>query len=117
MDLHDMKRTKEEKKEYEKDMAPSTVGYVDSEDSYPYWLSINLEKESLEKLGLDVDDFNLGGKVDIICVAKVESLHESANKHNSSSSVNLQICKMAMRVQPNENKVTLKDVMAAVKSS
>ena len=113
MDLHDMKRTKEEKKEYgsESTVRPSSPDV----EEYPYGLSISLEKESLEKLGLDVDDFNLDSKVDIICLAKVESLHESSSKNNSSSSVSLQICKMAMRVQPNENKVTLKDVIAAVK--
>lgn len=112
MDLHDMKRTKEEKKERRPDEAEPISPDV---EEYPYGLNINLEKESMEKLGLDVDDFNLGSKVDIVCLARVDSLHESSNKHNSSSSVNLQITKMAVRVQPNENKVTLKDVMAAVK--
>lgn len=114
MDLHDMKRTKEEKKENQTAEVP--VSSPDVEE-YPYGLSINLEKESLDKLGLDVDDFSIDSKVDIVCFAKVDSLHENASKHSSNSSVNLQICKMAMRVQPNENKVTLKDVMAAVKGS
>ncbi len=113
MDLYDMSRTKEEKKEYSDEVAPSTPEATE----YPYGLNINLEKESLEKLGLDVDDFNLDGKVDIVCLAKVDSLHESANKHNSSASVNLQICKMAMRVHPNETKVTIKDVLSVIKGA
>lgn len=111
MDLHDMKRTKEEKKEHTSEVA---INSPDVEE-YPYGLSINLEKESLDKLGLDIDDFSMDSKVDIVCLAKVDSMHENASKHSSNSSVNLQICKMAMKVKPNENKVTIKDVMSVIK--
>ena len=110
MELHDMKRTKTEIKERESD-APTSIG----KNEYPYGLSINLEKESLDKLGLDIDDFNLDAKVDIVCQAEVSSTHESSNKHDTSASVSLQITGMAMKVQPNENKVTIKDVMTVIK--
>jgi len=113
MDLHDMKRTKEERKERTSDVAPMSVDEVE----YPYGLGLNLEKESLDKLGLDADDFNIDTKVEMVCTGEITSIHESANKDNNHTSVNVQITKMAMLVKPNVKKVTLKDVMAAVKSS
>lgn len=115
MDLHDMKRTKEEKKEYSGD-APVAVDSVGVDD-YPYGLEISLEKESLEKLGIDIDDFAIGGTVEMICQAEVVRLHESASKRDTNASASIQITKMAMLVKPNFKKVTLKDVMDTVKGS
>lgn len=111
MDLHDMSRTKEEKKERTGEVAISSPDV----EEYPYGLSLNLEKESLDKLGLDADDFNINSKVEMVCTGEITSIHESASKDNDHTSINVQITKMAMLVKPNVNKVTLKDVMAAVK--
>ena len=108
MNLHCMKRTKMEKKGYDSEVAaPSSV----DEDDYPYGLSFSLEKESLDKLGLDIDDFNVGGKAEVICEVDITSLHENANRHNSSSSVTLQITDMAMLARPSKKSKKLKDVL------
>ncbi len=66
MELHSMKRTKAEKKSTSPEVATPYEG-----DDYPYGLEISLEKESLAKLGLDIDDFVVGGEVEIICHAEV----------------------------------------------
>jgi hypothetical protein len=113
MELPSMKRTKTEKKEYGVDAAPSSV----DEDEYPYGLSINLEKECLDKLGLDIDDFSINGKADMVCEAEVTSLHENANRHNTRASVTLQITNMALKVQPNEEPKSLKELLTVIKGS
>lgn len=111
MDLTSMKRNKIEKKATGLSDAPVEV----DADDYPYGLSFNLEKESLDKLGLDVDDFSIDSKGEMVCKVEVTSLHENANRHNTSASVTLQITDMAMLVHPNENKTKLKEVMAVIK--
>lgn len=109
MELHDMSRTKAEQKEH------TTGPSLPEGEDYPYGLNINLEQESLKKLGLDADDFNIDSKVEIVCSGEINSIHESSSKENNHSSVSIQITKMALLVKPNENKITLKDVMSAVK--
>ncbi len=111
MHLQSMKRTKKETKSHEAEVAEP----ISAEEDYPYGLNINLEKESLEKLGLDIDDFSIGGKVDIICQAEVTSLHESANKNSTNASASLQITNMAMKARPNENPKKLKEVINFIK--
>lgn len=113
MDLPSMKRTREDKKDYDAEVAPSSPG----EDEYPYGLSINLEKECLDKLGLDIDDFSINAKADMVCMAEVTSLHENANKHNTRASVTLQITNMAVRVQPNEEPKTVKELLTVIRGS
>lgn len=111
MDLCDMKRTKMEKKSTSPEVAADTY----EEPEYPYGLEISLEEESMKKLGLDIDDFSVDNKVDMICQGEITRTHESSGREHSNSSVSIQITRIAMRVQPNENKVTLKDVISVVK--
>jgi len=111
MKLQSMKRTKKEKKEYEETMA---VDSMEGED-YPYGLRIRLEKESLESLGLDVDDFSIGGKVDLVCEAEVVSLSESVNENNSHADVSLQITDLAMKQRPKAK--NLRDIVNIIKDS
>lgn len=111
MDLHDMKRTRKERKDNSPEVAPTNY----DEPEYPYGMEISLDAESMKKLGLDVDDFSIDGEVDIICQGEVTRTHESSGKHDSTASVSIQITKMAMRPKPNEEKVTLKDVMSVIK--
>ena len=113
MDLISMKRTRVEKKTTGLSDAPVDV----DADDYPYGLSFNLEKESLDKLGLDVDDFSIESKGEMVCKIEVTSLHENANKHNTSASVTLQITDMAMMVHKNEKPVTVKALMNFVKDA
>ncbi len=114
MNLHSMKRTKAEKKSTSDEATP--VGYDETED-YPYGLEISLEKESLEKLGLNIEDFTVGGKVDIVCQAEVTRLHQSVSKRNDAhTSASIQITDMAMMARPNEKPKKLKDILSVIKS-
>lgn len=111
MKLKSMKRPK---------IKPSTKSNVpveveSSDGEYPYGLEIRLEKIDLEKLGLDIEDFTVGGKVDMICEAEVTSLSESASKVNSHSSVVLQITAMALKARPNTKPKRLRDILGMVK--
>ena len=113
MELPSMKRTKTDKKDYDAEVAPSSP----DADEYPYGLSINLEKECLDKLGLDIDDFSINSKADMVCMAEVTSLHENANRHNTRASVTLQITNLAIKVQPNEEPKSLKELLSVVKGT
>jgi hypothetical protein len=114
MDLPSMKRTKVESKEYHStEVAPASPDV----DEYPYGLSVTLEKECLEKLGLDVDDFSIDSKADMVCMAEVTGVHENASKHNTNASITLQITNMALKVQPKEEKANLKALLSVIKGS
>jgi hypothetical protein len=104
-----MKRTKSEKTENK-----SPEVYAESEEDYPYGLEIRMEKESLGKLGLDIDDFSINTKVDIVCQAEVTHLSESVSSDDSHSSASFQITDMAIEVRPKSEK--LKDVINLAKS-
>jgi len=75
-----MKRSKEETRNYDETISVS-------EEDYPYGLQINLDKEGLEKLGLSAEDFSIGGKVNMICQAKITGLSESAGMDGDYSNV------------------------------
>lgn len=109
MKLKSMKRPK---------ISPSSKGADPIEvegDEYPYGLEIRLEKVDLDRLGLDIEDFTVGGKVDMICEAEVTSLSESASKVGSHSSAALQITAMALKARPNTKPKRLRDILGMVK--
>lgn len=110
MKLTSMKRTKSEKTENQ----ASEVVVDSSEEDYPYGLEIRMEKESLDKLGLDIDNFSINTKVDIVCQAEVTHLSESVSSDNSHSSASFQITDMAIEVRPKAEK--LKDIINLAKS-
>ncbi len=112
MKLHNMKRTKTEMKSNGGCDAPTCSS---SKDPYPYGLEISLEKESIEKLGLDIDDFSIGGKVNIMCIAEITSLSQSASKNNENLNVRLQITDMGMGECKMENPKKLREVTGLLK--
>ena len=111
MDLISMQRTKSEKKE---DTGPEVATEYERPD-YPYGLEISLEEESMEKLGLDVENFSVGGKIELVCNGEITRTHESAGKDHNNSSVSIQITDMAIMVHPNETPKTIKDILAVIK--
>ena len=111
MKLINMKRTKTEKKESTKDCAPCSSS---STEEYPYGLEIRLEKETLKKLGIDVDDIAIGRKLTVEATAKVTNLNKSLSVSNDSSSMSLQITDMAITVKGNDNPKTLKDALGVL---
>lgn len=109
MKLTSMKRTKNNKTT---DSVPELV--APDTDDYPYGLELRLEKAELSKLGIDIDDFSIGGKVNIECMAEVTNLSESANKNNSHSSASFQITHLAIEAMPNPKPKRLRDILDLV---
>jgi len=112
MKLQSMKLTKQERSGEEEKM-PTAGKYEGPE--YPYGLEISLEKESLEKLGLDIDDFTVGGEIEIICNGEITRTNESAGKNNINSSVSIQITEMAMMARPIKKSSKLRELLSVVK--
>lgn len=113
MKIISMKRTKQEKKKAEGAEGP-TIGSGGDIDPYPYGLSINLEKESMDKLGLDINDFQIGGKVEMTCVAEVTGMNQSVSKSNDRSSISLQITDIGMGECKSMNPKKLKDAIKSL---
>lgn len=85
-----MKNTKKQRKDNE-----SPISSGGSGPDYPYGLSVSLEKESLDKLGMktlpDVGDtFTMTAKV------KVTSVNQSASEDGDHRSASLQITDMKL---------------------
>ena len=110
MTLISMKRAKRNKTENSAIDAPVAI----EEDDYPYGLEIRLEKAELTKLGLDIDDFSIGGTVDITCQAEITQLSESANKNSSHTSASFQITAMAIKALPSSKPKKLRDILSLV---
>lgn len=90
MALTDMKLPKKSKKELKEEgvIGPSTMDQAE----YPYGLSITLENEALDKLGIDIADYSVDQDVKIIaagCVTRVSS--ESMKKGKDRRSLQVQI--------------------------
>lgn len=62
---------------------------------FPWGLSINLEDESLTKLGITTLP-KVGDMVQIVAVAKIDRVSESENNRGTDRSVSLQIEEMAL---------------------
>lgn len=110
MKLTSMKRTKRNKAENSSLVEP--VAY--EEDDYPYGLEIRLEKAELNKLGIDINDFSIGGMVDIVGRAEITHLRESSNENNAQSSAAFQITDMAIKALPNPKPKKLRDILDLV---
>jgi hypothetical protein len=87
MALVDMKLSKKESKE--------EVGLVSTKSDgprYPYGLSLDLNDESMEKLGLSAKSFSVGESVVIKAKAKVKSLRMNQYEgEDKTESMDLQI--------------------------
>jgi hypothetical protein len=82
--LHSMKKKPEDKK------SDTQVEYEPSK--YPYGLSINLNKECLENMGLSADSFKAGEEVYIKAKCDVTSVRmEERQKGKAYEEVSLQI--------------------------
>lgn len=111
MKMKSMKRDKKEKTKAEKGMPVDAVG---SED-YPWGLNLRLEKESMDKLGIDIDDFIIGGKVELSCVAAVTNIQKSLSQTNDNSSVQLQITDLGVGKCQSKNPKNIKEAIKSLK--
>ena len=70
---------------------------MDYEEEYPYGLRINLDKDSLKKLKLDVDEFEIDEPVVIMAKAEVKSLSKSDDASGERQDMSLQITDMDIK--------------------
>ena len=97
MPLIDMKYTKSEKKKRLMDY-PCSLGNKKSKGpEYPWGLDINLEKEQIDKLGLDLKKLKVGDELPIDAVLKVRSLSESDGESGKSQNLSLQMIKVSVK--------------------
>jgi len=90
MAMIDLKKTKPEMKDEKKEYGIGSAQV----DEYPWGLLLTLNKDSLEKLGIDVSKVDIAQKVTLNCEASITAVSQSASKTNTDRSVTLQIQKM-----------------------
>ena len=94
--LVSMKRDKK-KKDKKADNSPMCCPTPCDAPEYPWGLSITLESESLDKLGMD-DLPRVGSTVKIVAETRVESVSSrSTSEDDENRSVQLQIVKLAVK--------------------
>lgn len=98
MALIDMKLSKKEQKKRGGIEVAKTA--EDSGPKYPWGLSINLEADSLRKLGIDIRKLSVGQKLRLTAEVEVERLSVSSDKDNSQQEMRLQITKMDLPGAP-----------------
>lgn len=115
--LKDMKITAAEQKERDERMSPGMVtgGHDHYRDRYPYGLELRLDNETLEKLGLDKLP-NAGKTVRIEAVAFVSSAQvreqtKDGKKSEPSRSLELQIRKLAVSLDPTSAEEAMDDAI------
>lgn len=86
MKLTDMKRSKKERK----DSVKSCMPYEG--ELYGYGLRVRLDKDDMEKLGVDASTYKVGSTVTLQATAKVTSVSQSESERSDShASVEFQI--------------------------
>ncbi len=83
--------------------AKSDKAYPTStQDPYPYGLSLSLDDESLQKLGIDISDYAVGDELELHAKVKVRSLRQSESENSGKDrSMDLQVTDMC--VEPPES--------------
>jgi hypothetical protein len=109
--LVSMKITKADRKAQQEKYA--TASPVDG-DAYPYGLTVRLDNESLEKLGLDVSDYPVGDTVMLIATCEVcETSARQSVVGGENQNLTLQITEMCLEDAPTKKKSSA-DVAAAL---
>lgn len=101
MKMVDMKRTQAEAEELEAKHSPEIATADVTRESYPWGLSLTLEQETLEKLGMKTLPA-VGSRMTITAEVKVTSRSESQNESEGAGeskerTLGLQICKMGIK--------------------
>ena len=84
--LRDMKLTRSEKSE--------ETAIESSPPDYPYGLSLNLDQDAIDKLGIDLPD--AGDTFFVVAVAKVRSVSEYKNDDRTTQDISLQIEQLSL---------------------
>jgi hypothetical protein len=93
MKLVDMKLTKADKAAREKEWSSA----VEGQEDYPYGLSIHLDSESMEKLGLTDADLDAGQPVSIVATAIISSDNIYQRNGKKTRAMSLQIQSMGLQ--------------------
>lgn len=105
MPLTNMKRTKADRK---KDRAEQAI----DTPSFPYGLSLDLDKDSLQKLGFkDLPD--VGEKMNVVAVGVVTSANEHKSERSSHRSITVQL--QQLDVSPARTKTAVDAVSDSLK--
>jgi hypothetical protein len=85
--------------------AKSSKAYpMDSTEPYPYGLSLSLDDESLEKLGIDIGDYSVGDELELHAKVKVRSLRQSESTTSGKDrSMDLQVTDMCLESPESED--------------
>lgn len=100
-DLVDLAYTPAERKEEAAEMKPSSIG--SNIPKYPYGLTLSLNDETLAKLKLKDDLPDVGDEIQFHAVARVTSVSQRADESDDNTSVELQVCQMALQSQTNDD--------------
>ena len=93
--LVDMRMTSEEKME-------ANMPFSFNQSEYPYGLSISLDQNTLAKLDVDHEDWQIGDIFDLRCMARVTSVSENETESGKCCRVELQIVMMGAESESNE---------------
>ena len=89
--------------EITKDMAMPTMPV------YPYGLCLRLEKDQLEKLGVDYDDWAVGDNFHLFCLAKITSIRKNETADGEDCCVEMQVTEIAGEDEESENEENEED--------
>lgn len=100
MKLIDIAWTKEERKEH--NLGPLGTSDKDDGPAYPYWAKLNIDRESLKKLGIDPDDApEIGDEYLIEGEATITSVRiELRESDDDSFDIAFQITKLGLKKNP-----------------
>lgn len=70
---------------------------------YPWGLTVRLEKESLDKLGIDLADYSLGDIINLTAKCCVKELRQSEGEGDQSKTVELQITDMGIEKEDDQD--------------
>lgn len=99
--LVDMAFTKDELKDKKK-KEPCCIGANGQPNPYPWGLSLHLEVDSLEKLGMQQLP-NIGQEMQLVATVKVTSVNQSAREgQDENRSVGLQLTHMQLGARAKE---------------
>ena len=105
--LTDLKRNKEE------DKPDSMQSCCESQDEYPYGLCIDLNTDSLDKLGIGIDKFSVKDTVCIYAECQIKSISQSSHvSGKDNKSLSLQITKMKIQEDKKAKKKSLSSAQA-----
>lgn len=82
------------KKESTKQNAP--VAMSEDTPQYPYGLEIRLDKDTLKKLGISIDDFSIEDGVMIHAQGFVKSLSKSSCENSDNEDMSIQLTDIAL---------------------